>query len=67
MDDCSYSLVASLDIKSTDALNNCDVQLILDNGRINLKSIVSELIALGTLEGGVDDYSTLQSNISWTM
>ena len=67
MDDCSYSLVASLDIKSTDALNNCDVQLILDNGRINLKSIVSELIALGTLEGGVDDYPTLQSNISWTM
>ena len=67
MDDCSYSLVASLDIKSTDALNNCDVQLILDNGRINLKSVVSELIALGTLEGGVDDYPTLQSNISWTM
>ena len=27
----------------------------------------SELIALGTLEGGVDDYPTLQSNISWTM
>lgn len=67
MDDCSYSLVSSLSIKSTEELNNCDVQLVLDNGKISLKSVIKELISLGNLSGEVDDYPTLQNNITWTI
>lgn len=65
MDNCMYSLVTSLDMKSTDNLNNCDIYIMLEDGKVSLKSMINTLIQLKILEQ--KDYPTLTSNISYTI
>lgn len=65
MDDCTYTLVTSLDTKSTDSLSNCDIYLMLDNGKIALKSMINTLIQLKVLEQ--KEYPTLTKNIEYTI
>ncbi len=65
MDECKYSLSTSLNIKSTDNLNKCGIYLMLDEGKIELSSMITSLISAGCLES--KDYPTLQSNISSTI
>ena len=57
MDECKYSLSTSLNIKSTDNLNKCGIYLMLDEGKIELSSMITSLISAGCLES--KDYPTL--------
>lgn len=66
MDECKYSTSLSLNIQSTDNLNNCGIYLMLDEGKIKLSSMITNLSSAGCLEKE-RDYPTLQNNISSTI
>lgn len=61
MDECKYSLSTSLNIKSTDSLSECGIYLMLDEGKIKLSSMITNLISVGCLEN--KNYPTLKNNI----
>lgn len=62
MDECKYSLSIPLNVESTSNLDNCGIYLMLDEGKIELNSMIDKLTSAGCLER--KQYPTLQNNIS---
>lgn len=65
MDQCVYAFIMQLDIISNDNLQNCKIQLVLDNGRIDLNSMINSMIDKGHLKN--EKYPTLENNIVSTI
>lgn len=62
MENCKYSLSMSLNVKSKNALDQDSIYLMLDEGKLKLSQIITELKNRKHLEN--KDYPTLLSNIS---
>lgn len=62
MDECQYSSSMSLNIRSTEKLNDSNIYLMLEEGEIGLSSIIDTLISKNHLES--KEYPTLINNIS---
>lgn len=65
MDNCKYSLSMSLNVKSKNALDQDSIYLMLDEGKLKLSQIITELKNRKHLEN--KDYPTLKNNISSTI
>ena len=65
MDNCKYSLSIPLNVKSKNALDQNSIYLMLDEGKLKLSKIITQLKNIKHLED--KDYPTLQTNISSTI
>lgn len=65
MDNCKYSLSMSLNVKSKNALDQDPIYLMLDEGKLKLSQIITELKNRKHLEN--KDYPTLKNNILSTI
>ena len=63
MDNCNYGLVLPLSITSTNTLRDCNIQLQLDNDRVNLKEITT--ILSSEIEGKTEE--AFENNLSYTV
>lgn len=62
MDNCKYSLSMSLNVKSKNALDKNSIYLMLDEGKLKLSEIITQLKNIKHLED--KGYPTLEKNIS---
>lgn len=64
MDNCVYGLVLPLSIKSEDDLHDCNVQLQLDNDKVNLNEITT-ILASEIEEGKTEE--AFKNNLTYTI